>query len=105
MNEVKVIGPLGGTSHYKTYPIDFIKAIDNNGNAVDLKVSPSIEIRFTDSSNRKTIFYFDLMQVHGDSIIGHQSRIITSIKKTILLSYVKKIEVQDGKKNFHYAEK
>lgn len=102
--EVTTRGPMGRTVTYKTAPIEFIKCIDKNGNAVELKNSPSVEIRFTNNDNKKTIFYFDRISVNDSLVTGVQSRIITVIRKTILLSTIKTIEVQDGKKNYTYVQ-
>lgn len=100
MREVTTRGPMGDKVKYKTYPIDYIHAVDKNGNPVTIPNSPAIEIRFTDSANKRTLFYFDLMRIDGDNITGTQSRFLTNFKKTISLSSIKKIEVQNGKKNF-----
>jgi hypothetical protein len=104
MREVITRGPIGEEVKYKTYPIDYIYAVDKNGNSVTIPNSPAIEIRFTDSANKRTLFYFDLMRIEGDNIIGTQSRIITSFKKSIPLASIMKIEVQNGKKNFSYIK-
>ena len=104
MKEVTTQSPMGGRVKYKTYPINYIHAVDKNGKPVTLPNGPSIEIRFTDTSNKKTIFYFDLMRFDGANITGRQSRIISAFKKTIPINAVKKIEVQDGKKNYRYVK-
>jgi hypothetical protein len=101
--EVTTRGPMGYKVTYKTFPIDIIKCVDKKGNPVELRNSPSLEIRFTDTNNKKTIFYFDLISVDETHVRGVQSRFITSIKKTIPLNAIKKIEIQDGKKNFVYV--
>ena len=103
LKEVTTRGPMGDKVKYKTFPIDFIKCVDKNGNPVELKNSPSLEIRFTDTNNKKTIFYFDLISVDETYVRGVQSRFITSIKKTIPLNTIKTIEIQDGKKKFSYV--
>lgn len=105
LKEVATRGPAGDVVKYKTYPIDIIRCVDKNGNPAELENSPSVEIRFTDSNNKKTLFYFDLLRVDNTSISGVQSRHMTWIRKTIPISDVKKIEVQDGKKNFRYVNK
>jgi hypothetical protein len=104
LREVTTRGPAGDRVTYKTYPIDFIKCVDDKGNHFELPNSPSIEIRFTDLRGKRTIFYFDLMHVTDTSITGIQSRFIPSIHKTIFINQIKKIEVQDGHKNFHYVK-
>ena len=102
--QVKTQGPLGDVVKYKTYPIDVIKCADKNGNQVTLTNSPALEIRFTDINNKRTTFYFDRIFVKGDSVQGGQSRIITSMVKTIPLNTVKLIEIQDGGKKFKYVD-
>jgi len=104
LKEVTTRGPMGDKVKYKTFPIDFIKCVDKSGNPVELKNSPSLEIRFTDTNNKKTIFYFDLISVDETYVSGVQSRFITSIKKKIPLNTIKTIEIQDGKKKFSYVE-
>jgi len=104
LKEVTTRGPMGDKVKYKTFPINFIKCVDKNGNPVELKNSPSLEIRFTDTNNKKTIFYFDLISVDETYVSGVQSRFITSIKKKIPLNAIKTIEIQDGKKKFSYVE-
>ena len=103
LKEVTTRGPMGDKVKYKTFPMDFIKCVDKNGNPVELQNSPSLEIRFTDTNNKKTIFYFDLISVDETYVRGVQSRFITSIKKTIPLNTIKIIEIQDGKKKFNYV--
>ena len=104
MREVTTQGPAGDRVRYKTYPIDYLHAVDKAGNPITIPNSPSIEIRFTDTLNKKTIFYFDLIRFDGENILGRQSRFMSSFKKIIPISSVKKIEVRDGKKNFGYVK-
>jgi hypothetical protein len=104
LREVTMRGPGGDQVTYKTYPIDFIKCEDDKGNPFELPNGPSIEIRFTNLNGKRTIFYFDLMRVNDSTITGIQSRFIPSIHKTISINQVRKIEVQDGHKNFHYVK-
>ncbi|MEP7267596.1 MAG: hypothetical protein ABI844_08200 [Saprospiraceae bacterium] len=53
--------------------------------------------------NKRTVFYFDRIYVSECCVEGVESRFIQSIRKAIPLKGIKKIEVQDGKKNFHYV--
>jgi len=103
MGIVKTQGPLGSIVQYKILPIRYIECVDRKGQPFQLANSPSIEIRFTDIHNKKTIFYFDLISVTDSTVVGRQSRIIHSIHKTLPLTSIKKIEVQDGRKNYHYT--
>jgi len=103
LRRVVTKSPYGIKSAYNTYPIDSILCVDKDGTKMVLKKSPSIEIRFTDISNKKTVFYFDLMVVHNDTVTGVRSRFIPSLKRSIPLSQVKTIEVQDGRKRYSYV--
>lgn len=102
---VTVRGPVGERYHYLANPIDIIECYDKNGNPHRLRNSPSIEMRVTDIIGKKRIFYFDRVMVTDSTLIGAQSRFISSMNKTIKLKDIKKIEIQDGKKNFTYVSK
>ena len=103
LRQVEVTGPIGDFYFYLANPIDTIKCEDKNGIAYGLINSPSIEIRFTHGlKNKKTVFYFDRVYVHDNSVIGVQSRFISAIRNTIPLDSITKIEVQDGGKKFQY---
>lgn len=101
--EVTTRGPAGDEVKYMTYPITTIKCVDKNGAAHELSVSPSVEIRFTYDNNRRVIFYFDLIRINDTLLTGGRSRFISSIKKTISMNSIKKIEIQDGEKKFRYV--
>ena len=95
-------GPAGDVVSYKTYPIDYIQCVVKDNNLVELKNSPSIEIRFTNKNDKRTIFYFDQIYVQDSTVIGDGSRFI-NYQKRIPLKEIKRIEVQDGRKNFKYV--
>ena len=99
---VVVRGPVGERYNYLANPIRTINCVDKQNNPARLNNSPSIEMRVTDTNNKKTIFYFDRIFVNETYLYGVQSRFISSITKTIPLKDITKIEVQDGKKNFKY---
>jgi hypothetical protein len=101
--EVTTRGPGGDKVKYMTYPITSIKCVDKKGSAYNLTASPSLEIRFTYGNNQRTIFYFDLIRINDTLLTGGQSRFMPSIKKTISLNSIKKIEIQDGHKKFVYV--
>lgn len=96
-------GPAGDVTEYLANPIDYIKCVDKNNIPFELKNSPSIEIRFTENTNKRTIFYFDRVFLQDSLVFGEMSRFIR-VRKGIPLSNVKLIEVQDGHKNFRYVE-
>jgi hypothetical protein len=95
----------GITSYsYPANPIDTIYCVDEDNKPVKIANSPSIEIRFTDKNDDRTIFYFDTVYLQDTLIVGAESRTIPTIRDAIPLNNVKLIEVQDGKKNYHYVD-
>lgn len=103
---VTVRGPLGERHNYLANPINSIICTDKNGQPAHLNNSPSIEMRVTTMNGKRTIFYFDRILVTDSVMYGVQSRFLPSaFKKKIALKDVKKIEVQDGKKNFEYVRR
>lgn len=95
----------GVTSNtYPANPIDTIHCVDENNKSIKLANSPSIEIRFTDKNDDRTIFYFDTIYLQDSLLVGAKSRLIPTIRDAIPLIDVKLIEVQVGKKNFHYIK-
>lgn len=94
--------PWGEKEKYKTFPIEYVRCVDKDGNSINLKNGPSLEIRFTDSNNRKSVFYFDRISVNDTVVTGIQSRILW-IRKTIPINTIKKIEIQDGRKKYKYV--
>lgn len=104
-NNVTVNGPFGEAYNYLANPLKSIKCEDKKGNAHEMSNGPSIEIRFTHGiNNKKTIYYFDRIYVNDSVVEGVQSGFISSIRKTISLKEITKIEIQDGKKNFRYVK-
>lgn len=101
---VNTRGPAGDIAQYPANPIEYIKCVDKDNNPFELKNSPSIEIRFTEQNNKRTVYYFDRVFLQDTLIIGDISRFI-HYRKEISINNVKLIEVQDGHKNFKYVEK
>jgi hypothetical protein len=101
---VNTRGPAGDIAQYPANPIEYIKCVDKDNNPFELKNSPSIEIRFTEQNNKRTVYYFDRVFLQDTLIIGDMSRFI-HYRKGISINNVKLIEVQDGHKNFKYVEK
>lgn len=102
LKRVTTKDPWGHKQSYSVYPIDSIKCFDKDGTPYKLKNGPSIEIRFTDVNGKRSTFYFDRTWVIQDSVIGLESRIL-SLKKTIPVSSIKTIEVQNGGKKYRYV--
>jgi hypothetical protein len=106
--EVKVVGPYGERYVYFANPITTIWCMDSNGSSLHLTNSPSIEVRVTymyESKSKRAIFYFDRLNIVNNNLVGVQSRFISAIRKSIPLDKIVKIEIQDGRKNFHYVQK
>ena len=102
---VTVRGPFGDQYKYLANPIHIIDCVDKSGNPTQLTNSPSVEIRVTETNGKRTIFYFDRVFVTDSTLYGVQSRFVSSIQKSIELRNVRKIEIQDGKKNFDYISR
>jgi hypothetical protein len=105
LRTVTVRGPAGDVREYLANPIGTIHCIDKDGNPSQLTNSPSIEMRVTLTNGKRPVFYFDRILVTDSTLYGIQSRFIPSINKRIKLTDINKIEIQDGKKNFHYVTK
>jgi len=101
MQKSKIRNPYGYIFTEETNSIDSIRCIDKNGNPKILTKKASLEIRFTENNNKKSIFYFDTIYLQDTLIYGQQSRFINA-PKTISINDVKKIEIQDGHKKFRY---
>ena len=103
--EVTVEGPIYEKYHYLANPITTIQCVDKKENLHQITNSPSLETRFTHGyKDKKIIFYFDRIYVDSNSVIGVESRFIESIRRTIPLDSITKIEIQDGHKKFKYIK-
>ncbi|MEQ8546340.1 MAG: hypothetical protein RIC03_00425 [Cyclobacteriaceae bacterium] len=100
----RVIGPVATQYEYLANPITTIRCVDKNGQSQTLVNSPSIEMRVTETDNKKTIFYFDRTLIQNGQLIGVRSRFAPFVDKQIDLEDIQVIEIQDGQKNFKYAK-
>jgi hypothetical protein len=107
LKKVTLLGPAGesgGRDYYLANPYPVIHCLDKNRQDHILLNKPSIEIRFTyKPRDRRVVFYFDRIFVTDSTVIGVESRFIPSLRKTLALDSITKIEVQDGHKKFYYA--
>lgn len=88
---------------YLANPIKLIYCKDKNGNPAILINSPSIETRFTyGKDNKQVVFYFDRISIYNGVVYGIESRLLPSIKTSIPLDSISKIEIQDGGKAYKY---
>jgi hypothetical protein len=103
--KVTVAGPVSGRYHYLANPVTTIACTDKKGNPHQMINKPSLETRFTyGHKNKRKIFYFDRIFVNSHSVIGVESRFIESIRSSIPIDSIVKIEIQDGHKKFKYIE-
>jgi hypothetical protein len=103
LKNVNLRSPVGEIYHYQANPFDSIKCVDKKNKSFVLHNGPSIEIRFTEKDNTKTVFYFDRIILIDTMIIGVQSRFIETTRKSIPINNVKLIEIENGHKNFKYV--
>ena len=92
-----------GKDSFLIHPWTTIHCEDKQHHAKILVGDQSIEIRFTyGPDNKRTTVYFDTMFLTDSTVTGQRSRIIPSLRSTILLSSITKIEVQDDHKHYVY---
>jgi hypothetical protein len=104
--EVIVKGPVYERYQYLANPIERIQCVDKKGTPHQMTNSPSIETRFTYGyKNKRKVFYFDRIYVDNNSVFGVESRFIESIRNSIPLDSITKIEVQNGHKKFTYINR
>lgn len=104
LRSVTVRGPIGEHVKYLANPIVALECSDRAGNSIQLPVTPSVEMRVTTVSGKRSVFYFDRVFLSDSLLVGVQSRFVGSFRNTIPLKDITKIEVQDGKKNFKYVK-
>ncbi len=98
-----VKGPVGTRYEYLANPISDIACLDKKGQTQRLMNSPSIEMRITEVSGKRTIVYFDRTLIYHNRLIGVRSRFAPFTEVQIDLDEIERIEIQDGKKNFKYS--
>jgi len=92
-------GSLWVTEQYLANPIAKIQCTDKKGNPAELDNGPAIEIRLTyGKENKRTVFYFDRVFVSDSIVTGVPSRFMPTMRNTIPLNEINKIEVQNGGK-------
>ena len=100
-----VRGPMGEEHNYLANPLDIVEGLEKEGSKRKLIIRPSLEIRVTENSGNRTIFYFDRIIVSDNTLTGVRSRFLSAISKSIPLEGISKIEIHDGKKSFVYITK
>jgi hypothetical protein len=101
---IGLVTAIAGDSPYLINSWRVIHCEDKDHHDKILLNSPSIEIRFTyGPHNKRNVFYFDTIFLTDSTVTGVQSRYIPSLRKTLYLNGITKIEVQDSYKKFHYV--
>lgn len=102
---VRMRSPLGTVSSYATYPMDYIYCENNAGKKYRFPVGPALTISFTDTNNKRTPFYLDLISVDSAFVSGYQMRLIGPAGfNAVPLGAVKKITIHHSKKKFAYVQ-
>ena len=90
-----------GPVMYYAFDMEHVFVKDKKGESVFLPNGPSLECRITEQSGRRSIFYFDTMELKNDTLTGTRSFIFPSLNnRFIVYDSITHIEIQDGKKNF-----
>ena len=86
---------------YFAYDMEHVFVKDKKGESAFLRNGPSLECRITHVGGRRTIFYFDTMQLANDSLTGTRSFLFPHLNDLFIpYDSIRKIEIQDGKKQF-----
>lgn len=101
---VHITGPLFEKHTYAANGIDMVQCVDKEGRSVRIPNSPSLEARITRVSGKRSTVYFDRIELRGDTLVGHNSRFISSMTVRIPFNEIRKVVLQDGGKRFTFAE-
>lgn len=101
---VRITGPLFEKHTYAANGIEMVQCVDKEGRSVKIPNSPSLEARITRVSGKRSTVYFDRIELWGDTLVGHNSRFISSMTVRIPFAEIRKVELQDSGKRFNYAE-
>uniref|UniRef100_UPI0040490737 hypothetical protein n=1 Tax=Flavobacterium sp. TaxID=239 RepID=UPI0040490737 len=103
MKSVRAVNPFQyANTTYLSNNIEKLTVWDNKGIKTYLKNSPRLEMRVTHRNGKKFNFYFDTVILENDSIKGHRSRFFKKLTRSIPMDSIRKIEIQDGGKNYSY---
>ncbi len=102
--KVLTINPWMARETYRANDIKIIRCTSKKGEDHELANSPAIEMRITDTNGKRVVLYFDTVEMKDSVIYGWTSRIFRTTNKGIPVGAIRKIEVQNGHKNYHYAE-
>jgi hypothetical protein len=103
MKSVRVKTAIYGIHPSVSNQIDIIVCEDEHHNKIELRNSPSIETRFIKNDGKSVVLYFDSIYRSDSLVIGLSSRLLPDYWDTISIKEIRKIEIQDGRKNYTYV--
>jgi hypothetical protein len=92
-----------GTRMFRVNGIGSVRVEDSDGKALSLPNSPALEVRFTLEDGSTSVMYFDSIWRNDSLVIGSQSRLMP-IFDTVTIPRIRRIEIQDGHKNYRYVD-
>ena len=101
MKDVVVQGPLGERTRYKTFPQDSMIVLKKVSGSVLKKLPHLKSVSQMITTKRQFIILIGFF-VTDTAVSGTYSRIL-GLQKSIPLETIKKIEIQDGRKNYRYV--
>lgn len=87
---------------YKSNRVENLTVRDRDGLKVNISNSPALEMRVTLKNKKRYYFYFDTVIITDDSLSGGKSRFLPGLKNKVAFDSIVKIEIQDGRKRYHY---
>ncbi|WP_435579098.1 hypothetical protein [Gilvibacter sp.] len=94
-----------GPVYFYAYDMEYVFVKDKNGQSKFLQNNPTIEARIYEYNGRKSVFYFDTMELKNDSLSGIRS-FLNPERNDISIPFdsIERIEIQNNKKKFYFVE-
>lgn len=94
-----------GPVYFYAYDMDYVFVKDKNGKSQFLQNNPTIECRIFEHGGRKSVFYFDTMELKGDTLTGIRS-FLNPERNNVFIHFdsIKRIEIQNYKKKYYYYD-
>ncbi|MDC7998053.1 hypothetical protein [Gilvibacter sediminis] len=94
-----------GPVYFYAYDMEYVFVKDKNGKSKFLQNNPTIEARIFEYNGRKSVFYFDTMELKNDSLSGIRS-FLNPERNDIKIPFdsIARIEIQNNKKKFYFVE-
>lgn len=92
-----------GPVFFYAYDMDYVFVKDKDGKSKFIENNPTIECRVYEKSGKKTVFYFDTMQLVGDTLTGIRS-FLNPERNNVFIHFdsIDRIEIQNNKKKFYF---